>query len=164
MSIAIASLLILVLLAVVAVPIVVRVVGVAGRRNENRPGGEEEEAGKSEEGRPGDEEMRREEEAIKSLGPILGGAMAVTGLLMGLAGGAFGISESVLANAVPSASMGIFLGITGYFLGARGLGRMAAIVSVAGLIFAMSAGQGYVPGLEPTDHGLPDAEPRSATN
>ena len=166
MSIAIASLLILVIFAVVAVPIVVRVVRTAGQRNDNRPGdaSEGEAAGISDEARPGDEEMRREEEAIKSFGPLIGGATAVIGLLMGLAGGIFGASEAALANAVPAASMGIFCGLVGWFLGARRLGRVTAIVSAAAIIFAMAAGQGYVPGLQATDHGLPPVEPRSATN
>ncbi len=40
MSIAIASLLILVIIAIIAIPILIRVVGEAGRRNPNRPEGE----------------------------------------------------------------------------------------------------------------------------
>jgi hypothetical protein len=38
-SIAIASLIVLVIVAIIAVPILIRVLGEAGSRNENRPGG-----------------------------------------------------------------------------------------------------------------------------
>ena len=40
MSIAIVSLLVLVIVVIVAVPILIRVIGEAGRRNPNRPEGE----------------------------------------------------------------------------------------------------------------------------
>ena len=166
MSIALASIVVLVLIALVAVPILYRVVSTAGQRNKNRPddSSDREEGGISDESRPSDEEMHREEEAIKSLGPLIGGAIALGGLLTGLAGGIFGVWQFTVMDAIPAASMGIFLGLVGYFLGARGLGKAAAIVSTAAIIFAMAVGQGYVPGLNATDRGLPAAEPRSATN
>lgn len=157
MSIAIVSLILAAILALVAAPILARVVGVASRRNKDRPEGGGETGGA--EGRPGDEEIHDEAEAIKRTGPFFGVALGVFGVLAGLAGGIFGLGEGLLANAIPATSMGIFLGIAGYALGARGLGRTAAIFSVVALIFAMSVGQGYVPGLEPTDRGLPSQEP-----
>ncbi len=48
MSIAIVSLLVLVIVVIIAVPILIRVVGEAARRNPNRPEGEEDETGESE--------------------------------------------------------------------------------------------------------------------
>ena len=48
MSIAIVSLLVLVIVALVAVPILIRVVGEAARRNPNRPEGDGDETGETE--------------------------------------------------------------------------------------------------------------------
>ena len=48
MSIAIASLLVLVIVVIVAIPILIRVVGEAARRDPNRPEGEEDETGETE--------------------------------------------------------------------------------------------------------------------
>jgi hypothetical protein len=47
-SIAIVSLLVLVIVAIIAVPILIRVFGEAARRNPNRPEGEEDETGEME--------------------------------------------------------------------------------------------------------------------
>jgi hypothetical protein len=160
LSIALVSLLLLVIVAVVAVPVVVRAVGSASRRNEQQPGDETE--SKSDEKQPSDQEIHDEAEAIKRTGPFFGMVAGVSGVLAGLAGGIFGMDEGLLGSAVPATSMGIFLGLAGYVLGARQLGRVAAIFSAVALIFALSASQGYVPGLAPTDHGLPQKEPGAA--
>ena len=157
MSIAIVSLIVLAIFALAAVPISARVLGSAARRNNDRPG--EEAKSLSDQKRPSNEEIEDEAEAIKRTAPFFGVVMGVAGVLSGLAGGIFGLGEGLLGSAIPATSMGIFLGIAGYVLGARGLGRSAAIFSVAALIFAMSVGQGYIPGLEPTDRGLPAQEP-----
>lgn len=160
LSIAIVSLLLLVIIAVVAVPIVVRAVGSASNRNEKQPG--DDTKSMSDDKQPSDEEMHDEAEAIKRTGPFFGMVAGASGVLAGLAGGIFGMNEGLLGSAVPATSMGIFLGLAGYVLGARQIGRVAAIFSAVALIFALSASQGYVPGLEPTDHGLPQQEPGAA--
>ena len=51
MSIAIVSLLVLVIVAIVAIPILIRVVGEAARRNPNRPEGEGDETSEGDRGR-----------------------------------------------------------------------------------------------------------------
>ena len=140
-------------------PVSARVLGSAARRNDEQPG--EEAAGLSDEKRPNNEEIEEEAEAIKRTGPFFGVLAGVSGVLAGLAGGIFGLGDGLIGSAIPATSAGIFLGIIGYVLGARGLGRSAAIFSVVALIFAMSVGQGYVPGLQATDRGLPSQEPGS---
>ena len=156
MSIAVASLILLAIVAVVAVPVSARVLGTAARRNDDRPGGDE---GLSDEKRPSNEEIEDEAEALKRMGPLFGAVAGVFGVLSGLAGGIFGLGGGLLGAAIPAASVGVMLGLAGYVLGARGLGRAAAIFSVVAIIFAMSVGQGYVPGLQATDRGLPAQEP-----
>ena len=156
MSITILFLILLAVIAVSALPVVARVVGVATPRDKNRPGGGGENG--SAQGQPSDQEIHDEAEAIKRTGPFFGMVAGVSGVLSGLAGGIFGMDEGLLGSAVPATSMGIILGLAGYVLGARQLGRVAAIFSTVALIFALSASQGYVPGLEPTDRGLPPKE------
>ena len=162
MSIAIASLILLAVVALVAVPVFGRVVGVATRRNENRPGGGGEEG--SAEGRPSDKEIHEEGEALKRFGPLVGGGAAVTAILMGLVGAilATGIAgDPTYLNTIPMASLGTFLGIIAYILGAERFGRVAIIFTVVAMMFGVAASQGYVPGLEATDRGLPPIEPGS---
>ncbi len=158
MSIAIASLILLAVVAVVAVPVLGRVVGVATRRNDDRPGG----GGGSAEGQPSAEEVHEEGQALKRLGPFFGGVAAVTGILMGLVGAvlATGIAgDASYLNTIPMASLGAFLGIIAYVMGARRIGKSAIIFAMVALMFGVSASQGYVPGLEATDRGLPAIEP-----
>jgi hypothetical protein len=160
LSIAIASLILLVVVAVIAVPVFGRVVGVATRRNKNRPGGGGEEG--SAQGRPSDEEIRDGAEALKPLGLFFGGGAAVTGMLMGLLGAvlATGIAgDAGYSNTIPMTSLGTFLGIIAYIIGAQRLGRAAIIFTMVAMMFGVSASQGYVPGVGPTDHTLPDEEP-----
>ncbi len=156
MSIAIASLILLAVVAVVAVPVLGRVVGVATRRNDDRPGGG------GAEGQPSAEEVHEEGQALKRLGPFFGGVAAVTGILMGLVGAvlATGIAgDASYLNTIPMASLGAFLGIIAYVMGARRIGKSAIIFAMVALMFGVSASQGYVPGLEATDRGLPAIEP-----
>ena len=158
MSIAIASLILLAVVAVIAVPVFGRVVGVATRRNENRPGGEEGSAQRQ----PSDKEIHEEGEALKRFGPIVGGGAAVTGILMGLVGAilATGIAgDASYLNTIPLASLGAFLGIIAYIMGAERFGKSAIIFAMVAMMFGVGASQGYVPGLEPTDRGLPAIEP-----
>ena len=70
--------------------------------------------------------------------------------------------QGFLPGAVPAASAGVLMGMVGYFLGARGLGRAAAVVSAVALVLGVAASQGLVPGVERSDHLLPEKEPRSS--
>ncbi len=160
MSLAVVSLILMAIIALVAVPVLGRVAGVATRRNENRPGGGGE--GGSAEGRPSGEEIRDEAEALKRFGPLVGAGAAVTAILMGLVGAilATGIAgDPTYLNTIPLVSLGTFLGIIAYILGAQDFGRVAIIFTVVALMFGVAASQGYVPGLEATDRGLPPKEP-----
>ena len=156
------SLVLMAIVALVAVPVFARVTGEATRRNADRPGGGDEDG--SAQGRPGGEEVREEAEALKRTGPLFGGAAAVTGILMGLVGAvlATGIAgDPTYLNTIPMASLGAFLGIIAYVLGARRMGRVAIVFTVVAMMFGVSASQGLIPGLEATDRGLPAKEPGS---
>ncbi len=160
MSLAVVSLILMAIIALVAVPVLGRVAGVATRRNDDRPGGGGE--GGSAEGRPSGEEIRDEAEALKRFGPLVGAGAAVTAILMGLVGAilATGIAgDPTYLNTIPLVSLGTFLGIIAYILGAQDFGRVAIIFTVVALMFGVAASQGYVPGLEATDRGLPPKEP-----
>jgi hypothetical protein len=148
------------IIALVAVPVLGRVAGVATRRNDDRPGGGGE--GGSAEGRPSGQEIHDEAEALKRFGPLVGAGAAVTAILMGLVGAilATGIAgDPTYLNTIPLVSLGTFLGIIAYILGAQDFGRVAIIFTVVALMFGVAASQGYVPGLEATDRGLPPKEP-----
>jgi hypothetical protein len=90
--------------------------------------------------------------------------VAVTAILMGLVGAilATGIAgDPTYLNTIPMATLGTFLGIIAYILGAERFGRVAIIFTVVAMIFGVAASQGYVPGVEATDRGLPAQEPGS---
>ena len=160
MSLALVSLILVAIIALIAVPVIARVAGVATRRNDDRPEGGGE--GGSAEGQPSGEEIRDEAEALKRFGPIVGGGAAVTGILMGLVGAILAtgiVGDATYLNTIPMASLGAFLGIIGYIMGARDIGRAAIIFTVVAMMFGVAASQGYVPGLEATDRGLPSTEP-----
>ena len=83
---------------------------------------------------------------------FIGRLVGALGILAGLAGG--GISAlwpTAMANAVPSASAGIILGLVGYFLGARRLSVAAVVISAVALVLAIAVGQGLLPWTGPTD-------------
>lgn len=160
MSLAVASLILMAIVALVAVPVFGRVVGVATRRNDDRPEGGGE--GGSAEGQPSGQEIHDEAEALKRFGPILGAGAAVTAILMGLVGAilATGIAgDASYLNTIPMTSLGTFLGIIAYIMGAQRWARVAIVFTVVALMFGVAVSQGYVPGLEPTDRGLPPKEP-----
>ena len=160
MSLAVVSLILMAIIALVAVPVLGRVAGVATRRNDDRPEGGGE--GGSAERQPSGEEIHEEGEALKRFGPIVGGGAAVTGILMGLVGAilATGIAgDASYLNTIPLASLGAFLGIIAYIMGAERFGKSAIIFAMVAMMFGVGASQGYVPGLEPTDRGLPAIEP-----
>ena len=163
MSLALVSLILVAIVALIAVPVIARVAGVATRRNDDRPEGGGE--GGSAEGQPSDKEIHDEAEALKRFGPLVGGGAAVTGILMGLVGAilATGIAgDPTYLNTIPMASLGAFLGIIAYIMGAERLGRVAIIFTVVAMMFGVAASQGYVPGVEATDRGLPPKEPGAA--
>ena len=160
MSIAVASLILVAIVALVAVPVFGRVVGVATRRNDDRPGGGGE--GGSAEGQPSAEEVHEEGQALKRFGPILGAGAAVTAILMGLVGAIFAtgiVGDASYLNTIPMTSLGTFLGIIAYIMGAERWARVAIVFTMVALMFGVAVSQGYVPGLEPTDRGLPPKEP-----
>jgi uncharacterized membrane protein len=158
MSIGGLSVFILIVVGVVLVFLGARLFKAAYRRNTKGEGGgaDDGSGGVSTEKR-----LEREGDVLRSFAPLIGGALAALGLLMGLAGALTSTHEMFLDSAVPATFMGITFGIVGFFLGARKLGRAAAIFSAVAMIFALGVSQGYVPGLEQTDHVLPEVEPRS---
>lgn len=74
-----------------------------------------------------------------------GAAVAVSGGISGL----MGASASVLPGTV-----GVCLGILGYFLGAYRFGTMTIIFSIADVFFGLAAEQGLIPGVETTGRGM----------
>ncbi|QIN77259.1 hypothetical protein GBA65_00590 [Rubrobacter marinus] len=82
---------------------------------------------------------------------IIGQALAALGVLAGLAGAISALWPTAMANAVPSASLGILLGVVGYFLRARRLAVAAVILSAVALVLAIAVGQGMLPWTGPTD-------------
>ena len=66
---------------------------------------------------------------------LVGRMLAAWAVFAGLTGAVSALWPTAMANAVPSASFGIILGLVGYFLGARGL----------------AVGHGLLPWTGPTD-------------
>ena len=150
------SLIVLAILGALGGLVLSRVLGEAGARNQKRPGGGGESG--SAQGQPSDGEIRDEAEAIRRTGPLLGAATAAMGLPLALFGAflATGIlGDASFTDTVPATTIAAFLGLIGYFLGARRFGRAAMIFAIVALMFGLLASQGYVPGIEATDHGLP---------
>ena len=82
---------------------------------------------------------------------FIGRAVAALGVLAGLAGAVSALWPTALANALPSASVGIVLGMVGYFLSARRLALAAVVISAIALVLAIAVGQGLLPWTGPTD-------------
>jgi hypothetical protein len=137
-----------------------RVFGAAAARNEDRPGGAGDDEGRGRDD-PG-EEGPNGAAGRRQAGRLLGGATAALGVLTGVAGAVAAVLPDLLPGAVPAASAGVLMGMVGYFLGARRLGRAAAVLSAVALLLGVAASQGLVPGVEPSDHQLPANEPRSS--
>ena len=159
MSIAIASLIALAILGALGGLVLSRVFGAAAARNEDRPRGGEDGEGRGRT-RPGDGSLD-DEAGKRQTGLFIGGTAAALGALMGVAGVVLVLLGDSLMGAVPVAFVGILMGAAGYSLGARRLGRVAIVLAVVALLFAVAASQGMVPGVERTDHPLPEVEPRS---
>jgi hypothetical protein len=85
-------------------------------------------------------------------------ATAAAGVPLALVGAvlATGIAgRASFTDTVPATTLGAFLGLIGYFLGARKVGRSVVIFAIVALLFGLFASQGYIPGIEATDHGMP---------
>ena len=82
---------------------------------------------------------------------FIGRVVGALGVLAGLAGAVSALWPTAMANAVPSASAGIILGLVGYFLGARRLSVAAVVISAVALVLAIAVGQGLLPWTGPTD-------------
>ena len=158
-GLAVVSLLVLAVMGALGGMVMARVFATAAARNERRPGGREnggEGGGEGERTGAGNNV-----EGKRLAGLLIGGATAAAGIMTGLLGLATAFSEFTFPNTVVLASMGIVMGMVGYGVGARRLGAAAAVISAAALIIGVAASQGYVPGLEPSDHTLPGQEPRA---
>jgi hypothetical protein len=152
LGLAVVSLVVLAILGALTGLVLSRVLSSAGARNQKRPG-----SGGSR-GHRSDQELRDEAETIRRTGPVLGVATAAAGVPLALVGAvlATGIAgDASFTDTVPATTLATFLGLIGYFLGARRVGRAAMIFAVVALLFGLSASQGYVPGIEATDHGMP---------
>lgn len=112
----------------------------------------------AQEERTAEGEARDGAEAIKRTGPFFGAIAAASGVLSALAGAFLASGIAVPASfidTVPATSLGFFLGLIGYVLGARRFGRAAMVFAAVALLFGLFASQGYVPGLNATDYGPP---------
>lgn len=156
MGLAIVSFIVLVIMGAVAGLVLGRVFGSAVARNENRPGGGGGEQSASSEGY-----HTSPEEGRRLAGLIFGGGTAAAGILTALLGLVTSLWEYTFPNTVVLTSMGMVMGMVGYALGARTLGKVAAGLSAAALVIGLAFSQGYMPGLEPSDHEIPSQEPRA---
>lgn len=155
MGLAVVSFIILAIMGAVAGLVLGRVFGSAVARNEDRPGGGGGESASGERYHTSPEEGRR------LAGLIFGGGTAAAGIFTALVGLVTAIWEATFPNTVVLTSMGMVMGLVGYALGARTLGKVAAGLSAAALVIGLAFSQGYVPGLEPSDHEIPAQEPRA---
>ena len=103
-----------------------------------------------------DQQRARNAKAFFATIVCLVGLVLAVGVLIStlVFGGSFGI--------ISAAAVGVGLGILGYFLGAGRLGTVTIVVSIVTLFLGIAATQGVIPGLEPSDRGLPAVEPRAA--
>ena len=158
MGLAVVSLIVLAILGAVGGLVLFRVFGAAAARNDDRPGGAGDEGrGRTRPGDGGGPDGAGKGQA----GPFFGGIAAALGALTGVVGAVLVLLGDSQMGAVPAAFVGILMAVAGFSLGARRLGRVAVVLSVVALLFAVMAAQGLVPGVERTDHSLPQVEPRS---
>lgn len=88
---------------------------------------------------------------VKLLG---GGISCVVGILLAIVE-LFAALQGGGAN-ITAGALGIGFCILGYYLGARKLATATIVVCAAAVIFGLAASQGLIPGIEPSDHALPD--------
>jgi VIT1/CCC1 family predicted Fe2+/Mn2+ transporter len=110
---------------------------------------------------PGENESPRvsNREAARLTAGRISAAVGLLFAVGGFVGALMGGGASITAGA-----LGVVLGILSYFLGSRRLGLLAVVLCVVALFFGLAASQGYIPGIEPSDRGLPPAEPRAGDN
>ena len=130
MGLAIVSLIVLVFLGALAGLILARVFGAAAARNENQPGGGNEE--------DGDAQGGLGEETRRSVWFFLGMGAAGSAILIDVAAvvSAFFNDQQFVSNAVPVAFLAIMLALIGYLLGARMLAVGAVVFTVIALVVA----------------------------
>ena len=106
---------------------------------------------------PGGDKQRKE--AAKSFFALV---VSVVGKLLGLVGfiTPFFMGPATTAD-VSMQAVGILLGISGYYLGARRLAIAAVTLCIVAIFFGLAASQGLIPGFSETDRDLPDEEPAS---
>jgi hypothetical protein len=155
-GLAIVSFIVLVVMGALAGLVLARVFGAAVGQNENRPGAQT--AGGS---ASGGGYHTTPEEGRRLAGLIFGGGTAAAGIATALLGLVTALWESTFPNTVVLTSMGMVMGLVGYALGARTLGKVAAGLSAVAMVIGLAFSQGYMPGLEPSDHEIPSQEPRS---
>lgn len=68
------------------------------------------------------------------------------GRLLSVVALVFCVPAGALFVSVASGAMGIFLGVVGYALGARGIGRLAIVACVAAMLLGLLVGPGVIPG------------------
>lgn len=130
MSVAVVSMIVLVIVGALGGLLFFRTFGGAVARNENRPEGEDDEA-RSPQG-------NLREETRRSIWFFLGVGASITAMLIDVAGvaTAFSGSQEFLNDAVPIAFLAFALAVVGYFLGARMLAAGAIVFTVVALALA----------------------------
>ena len=106
-------------------------------------------------GSPGEDKRRAE--AAKS---FFASILCILGILLGLLGlvTPFFTGPATTAD-ISVQAIGVFLGILGYFLGARRLAVAAVALCIVAIFFGLATSQGLVPGIEGEDRDLPAQEP-----
>jgi hypothetical protein len=162
LGLAVVSLIVLAIMGALAGLVLGRVFGAAAARNEKRPGGEEaRREDYTAEGGPND--AATSEEGKRVAGLLFGGATAAAGIMTAVVGLVTAFWEYTFPNTVVLTSMAMVMGLVGYALGARTLGKVAAGLAAVAMVLGLAFSQGYMPGLEPSDHTLPDQEPRAGS-
>jgi len=138
------------ILLLVFIPAIVIIFRRASRRNPKRPDDEQ-----ADEGEVGEKARRN---ALHFVGLML----AASGLLMALVGMLCALTPDLVGNVVPITSLGIFMGLVGYLMRSRKLGRSAVVIATVALFIGVAASQGIIPGLEPTDRNLPSVQPNDS--
>lgn len=101
-------------------------------------------------------------ESTEQIKLLAGRISAVVGMLFAVGG----VAGSILVGgaSVSAGTVGMILGILAYFLNARRIGTITAILSLAAVFFGLAASQGLIPGIEASDRGLPPIEPDAGEN
>jgi fatty acid desaturase len=130
LSVAIVSMIVLVIVGALGGLLFFRTFGGAVARNENQPEGKDDEAQSS--------QGSLREETRRSIWFFLGVGASVTAILIDVAGvaTAFSGSQEFLNDAVPIAFLAFALAVVGYFLGARMLAAGAIVFTVIALSLA----------------------------